>query len=129
MSQNQAKPAAKWRKSQIVGALVFLYTMRGESFEPEEMPRRVIAEMLGVDRSTVMRSLRDAKAALALARVLDKRLVEHAKLPKPKMGRPPKPKPAKEPKPDDLNFKTKGKRNRNMSMRPMRAGVGKSGGE
>lgn len=142
---SQAQPG--FRKSEMVAALIHLYYMRDDSFSPEAMPRGLIAEMLGVSRFSIMRYLRHAergleeeKRAKALARAIDKRLTlydeEKAKRKEEMKAQRAQRKITSKPKErrkragaDDLRFKTKGKRNRNMSLRALRSSVVSQGGK
>jgi hypothetical protein len=67
----------RWRKAEVTAALVHLYYMRGQSFDPNNFPRNFIAETLGISRFTASRAITDAKQGLDLAVELGKRLQEY----------------------------------------------------
>jgi hypothetical protein len=127
-------PASRFSKSHLVAAICLLHAMRGNSFDRFAMPRLAMSKMLGINRWRMIRVIQAAQEGMALAVALDKRLKRYDAAPKKKMGRPPGKKgtpraleqtlddrqdKAKREN-DNQDFKTKGQRNRNMSMRPVR---------
>lgn len=75
MPSNEAGDAGgKWRRAEIVAALVHLYYLGDETFDPAKMPRIEIAKLLGVERTTITRSIKDAQEALGLAEEVKRRL-------------------------------------------------------
>lgn len=64
----------RYRKSEITAAIVHLYYMQGEGFDPETLPRNELADMLGVSRWTIWRCIGDATKTLDLAVEMKKRL-------------------------------------------------------
>lgn len=68
-----------WRKSEITAALVHLYYMRGNSFDPTNLPRSFIAQILGTTRQVIYGSIVDAQNSIDLAVEMQKRLGEYDK--------------------------------------------------
>jgi hypothetical protein len=132
----EANRSQQFSKSQLAAAIGILYHMRGDSFGKEAMPRLAMSKMLGINRWRMIRVIQSAQGAMALAIALNKRLERYDKAPKKTLGRPPgsKNKPGVEDREDKRkrendaqDFRTKGKRNRNMSLRPLRTGDSEEG--
>lgn len=114
----------RWRKPEIVGALIYLYHMIGHTYDPKEMPRGVLAEMLGVNRHRITRCLADARRSQSLAKLMYLKLGEHRQAKQVAMAEKRRAKPRPRRRQTDNRhrsgeFRTKGRRNRNLSMTPV----------
>lgn len=76
-----------YRRSEIAAAMAYLYFMRGHSFDPDAMPRSVLAKLLGIEPHRVGRAIADARETLRLATLLNNKLESYDGKPK-RVGRP-----------------------------------------